>query len=413
MDQNPRYYETSTVKFGNERSQNPFKTPVHCDVVNASSSPASDHSQARHTPDSGIAMSAGYQSSLSPSPTKIHHSDPSFNEGSIVATLNPEIQAARIRSRSLPELNSNVVNLAFVPSMTASTCTPPPLVAAETTPPSLSTHFQEEIHSPELYSPKGTIPLSHAPAIITPATIEYGRIEHPTYSEIPSQNFSSYGPYPPTVQAPSATPANYGSYSTPTSPYLTHAGPASPTLYSTAVRPPHTHVYSSQHSGRAPPTTMSYMPYSNPPPLVPAVTHESYSTVPLPSMPYQNYTMVTSGAAISKPTSTTPEATKVPKPIMPKASNDCFLSLQNSSVDKSKLAVGTPRIIRSRSRADSQSQSEELDASTSEGIPGCDSTSENQQLFTKRYGSFLLLNHTYYRLHVYYMLVITHTPFHT
>lgn len=234
------------------------------DLGNPSISPRTDKLQLRHTPDSGIAMGSGYPSSLSSSesPPPMNKLDPKFSDGQIVATLNPSIQAARKRSRSLPELSSNVVSLSFVPNQTS--MTPPPLLHSTKAPMVSSQHnpimVSHGLQRSRLYSApqRGTIPLSHSPAAVARPvmTTQFGKHEQTQFSPMvgrsygqasqlgpkmgmtspgpafPSSSFASYSPYGNTsLQPPSTYPRATATPPGSPSPFMAHSNPQTPPLY--------------------------------------------------------------------------------------------------------------------------------------------------------------------------------------
>ena len=442
-------YETKRVSYEDDFSHT--SPPAESDI-HSSTSPASEEAQARqHSPDSGIALS-GYQSShsgnesLSPSSFQknAQESTEAFCDGQIVATVNPDIQAARRRSQSLPELNSNVTTLSFVPNSSSS---PPPLimVTSNSRPTSsIASQFQQhgrmqsrvqQSTSPpraRLYSspPRGMIPLSHAPTAAANPTLDgvMGKFSAPsTFSllsdktggfasatqGIPSYQSSSL-PYPgygaaygsPPIQPQSMYSPTYNAYAASPAPhYLPNSPPCSSSFYHSpgtlrsSIPPP----YGTQHIAMVPtpPTTskpLGFMSYSTSGhaqalttlPL-PTSSYSSYSPPSNPNVsPYASYNTTVSSSGLAAVSSvgllTTSEAPKLPKPIAPKTvSSIVNQSSQNcNSADLTKITVGAPRIIRKSSRVDSQSSMDEGEDGAEVGSRvDEDEFGEQQQLYTK------------------------------
>lgn len=133
----------------------------------------SESSLQRFTPDSGIALN--YQSSvssvgsLSPPVDRTTRDDfgssfQKLDEGKITESLNPAIQDSQSCSNSLPELGSNVVSSSM---MAGTTCT---TVASNRFPFSrISSAAASYPTGSTVENHKGTIPLSHAPFMQSPA----------------------------------------------------------------------------------------------------------------------------------------------------------------------------------------------------------------------------------------------------
>jgi len=393
---------------------------------------------------------SGYQSShsgnesLSPSSFQknAQESTEAFCEGQIVATVNPDIQAAKRRSQSLPELNSNVTTLSFVPN---SSSTPPPLimVTSNSRPTSsIASQFQQHgrmqsqvQHSASpprarLYSSpaRGMIPLSHAPTAAAAPTLDgmMGKLSAPsTFSlisdrtggfasatqGIPSYQSSSL-PYPgygagygsPPIQPQSMYSPAYNAYaSSPTPHYLANSAPCSSSFYPSpgALRSSIPPPYGTQHIAMVPtaPTSnkpLGFMSYSTsghaqaPTTLpLPTSSYNSYSPPSNPNVPpYTSYNTTVSSSGLTAVSSvgllTTSEAPKLPKPIAPKTVSSLSQSSQNSnSADLTKITVGAPRIVRKSSRIDSQSSMEEEDGGEMGSRVDEDEFGEQQQLYTK------------------------------
>ena len=312
------------------------KPPTLSDLGNPSASPRADKLQLRHTPDSGIAMGSGYPSSISSneSPPPINKLDPRFNEGQIVATLNPSIQAARKRSRSLPELSSNVVSLSFVPNQTS--MTPPPLLRTIKVPTATSQHnpltATYGVQRPRLFSApqKGTIPLSHSPAVVTRPvmTTQFGKHDHALFSPMvgrsygqasqlgpkmgmtsqgptyQSSNFATYSPYAnSSLQPPSTYPPSY-SYSTgvPPPPFMAHPNPQTSPLYphsvpkaATSIPTPYNQLQSASMVPPASSAGVGFQTYSGTHPstsILLNTPYAGYSPSPSTSISYDSYSQV-------------------------------------------------------------------------------------------------------------------------
>lgn len=370
-----------------------------------------------------------------------------LQKAQIVATPNSSLQSVRKRSRSLPELNSNTVNLSLVPGDCPEGHSEPLTAMVATTD---ASHFP--VDGNQLAAPpgnevcprqrvfythvvnKGTVPLSHTPSgyVTREPTVQYaGTFTSPVVSGFPqstapekvqmrphdgvfhSQAFPSYGHFhlPGGDAYPEMTPnypnsTSYSSHAPPSSflPFPANSSSSFMERSSSHRQQVHYNNSGDVHSAETPGFVVPYSTSQLPPPLIPAASLEDFPDHSIAgSSPGYNGSHVHKVEPPVPPLSgQQPEpsitvSSRQPKIIMPKPTTESLLgtgSLGNH-VDRSKLTVATPRIIRSRSRLEWQGvggepsvgETEEVEGVSRDSLTAASSAMEHlvePQLFTKR-----------------------------